>query len=131
MNARDIIRVGIVSATLPEKNMCRVTFPDEDNLVSSELRILHRGGVKNKDYWMPDVDDEVVCIFPTNDENYSDGFVIGCLFNEKSPPNAESQEIQRKDYSDGSYIEFDRSSGNLTIKVTGNIKMEAKRIDLN
>ena len=128
---KDNIRVGIVSSTNPEKNTVRVTFPDEDNLVSSELRILQRGGVKNRDYWMPDVDDEVVCIFPTNDENFCDGFVIGCLFNEKSPPNASSQDVQRKDFSDGSYFEFNRASGNLTINCKGVLTLKASRINLN
>lgn len=127
----NFIRVGIVSVTYPEKNSCRVMFPDNDNLVSGELRILHRGSAKNQDYWMPDVDDEVVCIFPGNDDNYSDGFVVGSLFNEVQKPNASSQDIQRKDFSGGSYFEFDRSSGNLEISCTGNITLKAKNIYLN
>jgi len=102
-----------------------------DNLESGELRILQRGGVKNQDYWMPDVDDEVVCIFPDNDDNFCDGFVAGCLFNEKSPPNAGSQDIQRKDFAGGSYFEFNRSTGDWNINCTGNITMKAKNIYLN
>ena len=129
--ATNQIRVGYVSVTYPETHRCRVMFPDNDNLVSGELRILNRGGLKNKDYWMPDVGDEVVCIFPENDGNFSDGYVAGCLFNEKSPPNEQSQDKFRTDFEGGSYIEFDRKSGNLTIHCTGNIKLVGKRIDLN
>lgn len=131
MESRDMIRVGTVSATNPEKNTVRVTFPDHDDLVSGELRILARGGAKNRDFWMPDVDDEVVCIFPTNDENFCDGFVIGTLFNEKFPPNSDSQEISRKDFSDGSFFQFNRETGELRVECKGKIIINAQEIYLN
>ena len=87
-SARELIRVGIVTSTDPIKNTCRVTFEDKNNLVSSDLRILHRGSSAVKDYWMPAVGDEAVCIFATNDENYCDGFIVGTLFNDKDKNNA-------------------------------------------
>lgn len=131
MSARDLVRVGIVSSVDPAKATVRVTFPDNDNLVSGELRILNRGGVKNRDYWLPDVDDEVVCIFPTNDANYCDGFIVGALFNEKSPPNASSQDVFRLDFGDGSFVQFDRSSGALEINCKGNVTIKGAKINLN
>ena len=78
---RELVRVGVVTSTDPVNVTCRVTFEDKNNLVSGDLRILHRGSVSTKDYWMPAINDEVVCIFPTNDENYCDGFIVGTLFN--------------------------------------------------
>lgn len=130
-SGRELIRVGIVSSTNPEKNTVRVTFEDKDNLVSGELRILHRGSSAVKDYWMPAVNDEVVCIFPTNDENYCDGYVVGSLFNEKDKPNAKKQEITRTDFSDGTFIEYDLKSHTLKIECAGNIYIKGKKIYLN
>ena len=129
--ARELVRVGIVTSTNPEKNTCRVTFEDKDNLVSGDLRILHRGSSATKDYWMPAVNDEVVCIFPTNDENYCDGFIVGTLFNEKEKPNADKQEITRTDFADGTFIEYNSKSHTLTIECTGEIYIKGKKIYLN
>lgn len=128
---RELVRVGVVSSTDPEKNTVRVAFTDKDNLVSGDLRVIHRGSVGNKDYWMPDVDDEVVCIFPTNDDSYFDGYVIGTLFNEKVKPNANSQDVARIDFKDGTFIEYDREKHSLTIECKGDITIKGKNIYLN
>ena len=77
---------------------------------------------------MPAVNDEVVCIFPTNDENYCDGYVVGSLFNEKDKPNAKKQEITRTDFSDGTFIEYDLKSHTLKIECAGNIYIKGKKI---
>ena len=138
-SARELVRVGLVSSTNPEKNTVRVVFEDKENLVSSDLRILHLGGAGNKFFWMPDVNDEVVCLFPTNDENYTDGFVIGCLFNEKQKPNAKSQDVTRLDFKDGTSLEYDRKShamkinckGSLEITCAKNITLKGETINLN
>lgn len=128
---RELVRVGVVSSTNPKKNTVRVAFTDKDNLVSGDLRIIHRGSVGNKDYWMPDVNDEVVCIFPTNDESYYDGYVIGTLFNDKDVPNANSQDVARIDFKDGTFIEYDRKKHSLSIECTGDITIKGKNIYLN
>ena len=130
-SGRELVRVGIVSSTTPEQNTVRVVFEDKDNLVSSDLRILHIGSAGNKFFWMPDVGDEVVCLFPTNDENYCDGFIIGCLFNEKQKPNAKSQDVTRLDFQDGTFIEYDRKSHKLQIECVGEIYIKGKMIYLN
>ena len=122
-SGRELVRVGVVSSTNPEKNTCRVTFTDKDNLVSGDLRILHKGSAGNKDYWMPDIDDEVVCIFPTNDESYYDGFIIGTLFNEKDKPNANLQDVTRTDFKDGTSIEYNRKSHAMKIECKGSLEI--------
>ena len=128
---RELVRVGVVTSTDPVNATCRVTFEDKNNLVSGDLRILHRGSVSTKDYWMPAINDEVVCIFPTNDENYCDGFIVGTLFNDKDKPNANKQEITRIDFSDGTFIEHNAKSRTLKIECAGNIYIKGKRIYLN
>lgn len=120
-SGRELVRVGIVSSTNPEKNTVRVIFEDKDNLVSGDLRIVHRGSVGNKEYWMPDVGDECVCIFPTNDESCFDGYVLGTLFNEKDKPNAKSQDVSRIDFKDGTFIEYDRDKHAMKIECKGTL----------
>ena len=126
-NGRELVRIGIISSTNPKKNTVRVTFPDKDNLVSGDLRIIHRGSIGNRDYWMPDVGEEVVCIFPTNDESYFDGYVIGTLFNDKEPPNANSQDVTRIDFKDGTSIEYDREKHALKVECKGTLEIKCDK----
>lgn len=129
--ARDIVRSGVVSATFPERNSARVTFEDKDDNVSAELRILNSGSLKNKHYWMPDVGDEVVCIYATNDENYGTGWIIGACYNKDAVPRVHSQDKMRIDFADGTWIEYDRSSHELNINCIGDIRIKGKNIFLN
>lgn len=59
----NIIRVDIVDQLNPQTCSAVVRFEDQEDVTSSELQILVRGSVKNKDYWMPSVNDAVVCLF--------------------------------------------------------------------
>ena len=47
MATEKILRRGIVSAVYPERHSARVTFEDEDNLVSAELPVLTTFASKN------------------------------------------------------------------------------------
>lgn len=69
INFQKIIRVGKVSSTNPAAMTVRVTFPDEAGLVSDDLHVLCQGSKSDKDYWMPDVGEQVVCIFLPNGRN--------------------------------------------------------------
>lgn len=138
-SGRESVRIGVVSSTDPKKNTVRVTFEDKNNLVSGDLRVVHRGSVGNKDYWLPDIGDEAVCIFPTNDDDYFDGYVIGTLFNDKDLPNADSQDVTRLDFKDGTFIEYNRESHAMKIECKGtldiicdeDIRINGRRIYLN
>ena len=57
------IRVGRVSSVDTADASVRVTFPDHDNIVSAPLKVLMRGCKSTKDFWMPAVDDQVLCLF--------------------------------------------------------------------
>lgn len=128
---RRIVRVGKVSAVYPEKNAARVVFEDKDNTVSAELRMLHRGAKRNKDFWLPDEGDEVVCIFSANDKHSEIGWIIGAHFNEENPPQVKSADIMRIDFGDGGYIEYDRKNSALNIHCPGTIRITGGNIYLN
>jgi len=128
---RGMVRRGIVCELNTKESMVRVNFEDKDATVSAELKVLNRGSGVKKDYWIPELGDEVLCIFENNDENLSDGYVVGSFFCDTRPPQVDSADIMRIDFGDGSYIEHDRSTGNLTIDCTGEVTIRAKRINLN
>lgn len=129
MVINNLIRVGRVSVVVPERMAVKVVFEDKDSLVSDELPVLTMGSSKNKMYWLPDVGEQVCCIMLPNGHNA--GFCLGSYYSDADPPNVSSQDIRRVDFGDGSYVQFDRATGNLDINCTGNVTINGKTINLN
>lgn len=128
---RGMLRTGTVSAVYPKTDTVRVVFDDKDETTSPELHVLHRFSGKNKDYWMPDIGDQVLCIFNNNDKNFSTGWVLGSYFTERQPPQVASADIMRMDFADGSFVEVNRAAGSLSINFTGPITINGSTINLN
>lgn len=128
---RGMVRTGTVFAVFPERDTARVTFDDKDGTSSPELHILHRYSGKNKDYWIPDVGDQALCLFNNNDKNFSTGWILGTYFTDKQPPQISSPDVMRLDFADGSYVEYDRSSSTLTVNVVGPVIIKGSTINLN
>ena len=127
---QNIIREGKVTIVYPERCSARVTFEDLESLVSAELPVLQSCAGKNKSYSLPDVGESVVCLFSENADGDS-GFILGSRYHEHETPKAPSQDKTRIDFEDGSYLEHDRKSHTLTINCVGNLKITAKRVDIN
>lgn len=126
---KNFIRMGRVSTTNPEKMTVKVVFEDKDNMVSDELPVLVQGSSRNRHYWLPDVGEQVCCLMLPNGHNA--GICLGSYYSESDPPNVNSQEVRRIDFGDGSYMQFDRATGNLDISCTGEIRINGKMIWLN
>lgn len=129
MDIKNLVRAGRVSVVIPERMAVKVVFEDKDRLVSDELPVLTFGSSKNKMYWLPDVGEQVCCLMLPNGHNA--GFCLGSYYSDADPPNVSDQSIRRIDFGDGSYVQFDRVTGNLDINCTGNITINGKTINLN
>ena len=128
---RSMIRKGTVCAVDPKTMSVKVEFSEKDGLPSPFLPVLCQGAGGNKCYWLPDIGDQVVCLYEANDKNASSGWVLGTYFTEAHPPQVADAEIRCLDFGDGSFMEFNRSNGSLTIQCTGNIVINGKMIYLN
>lgn len=124
-DARQLVREGKVTATYPARHTARVVFEDKDGMVGPEMPILTSCSAGNKSYSMPDVGDMVVCLMASNADMTGTGWIIGSRFNDKSKPNANSQDVTRIDFADGSFVEYNRKSHELKLKSTGKITIEA------
>lgn len=124
-DARQLVREGKVTATYPERHTARVVFEEKDGIVSPEMPVLTSCSAGNRSYSMPDVGDMVVCLMATNADMTGTGWIIGSRFNDKSKPNANSQDVTRIDFADGSFVEYNRKSHELKLKSTGKITIEA------
>lgn len=128
----NIIRIGVVSSLNIEDCTVKVVFQEFDNsLVSYDLPVMVKQSLQNKDYYLPDVNEQVICIFLAT--GLESGFVLGSLYNEEDKPVVNNANKRSVTFSDGSYIEYDRENHELNISakninltgdlnITGNIK---------
>ena len=127
---RNMVRVGIVSEVCPADCAARVVFEEKDSATSPVLPIITRGGKVNRDFWLPDIGEQVVCLFACNDKNFSTGWILGAHY-KSGAGNADSVDKRRVDFAYGSFVEFDRATGGLTIQCTGDIVINGQTISLN
>lgn len=123
MEVSKIIRYGRVSTTSPATATVRVLFDDEDEIVSYDLPVLQINSHKNKDYHMPDVGEQVVCLFLPN--GISAGFCLGAVYDTSNPPPRNSQDVRSVDFADGTTVEYNRGSHKLSINCVGDINIRA------
>lgn len=120
---RSIFRIGEVTSTLPNKGKVKVKFEDMDDLVSYEMWVLNRKTREDKDYWMPDIKDQVFCLFLGN--GMEAGCVLGAIYSDKDKPPVNSQDKRHVRFKDGSVFEYDRKTHALTVDVKGDISIRA------
>jgi len=134
---RELVRVGVVTNVYPERGTVRVRLVDADDQVSFELPVVFRKTMKDKEYWMPDVGEQVVCLF--SGQGLEQGFVIGAIYSKKDSVPVNSRDKWHIKFEDGTTIEYDRKSHKLSIQCVGDIQIVAQgnvtiigaRIDLN
>lgn len=127
MDIKKLIRVGTVSTVNAAAGTVRVAFAAQDEMVTYELPVITRGSKNNKDYWLPDVDEQVLCLFLPNvsGRGVCDGFVLGTFYSSVDAPVENSGDVHAVKYGDGTIIKHDRSTGKLTINATGDIDIIA------
>lgn len=127
MDIKSLIRIGTVSSVNAINGSVRVAFSTQDDMVTYELPVITRGSKENKDYWLPDVDEQVLCLFLPNvsGRGVCEGFVLGTFFSTVDAPVESSSDIHAFKYGDGSVIKHDRKTGKLTINATGDIDIIA------
>lgn len=127
----NMFRVGEVDSIDAEKCTVRVTFPDDEEVVSHDLQVLHINTKKNKDYNMPDVGEDVLCLFlPTG---MAEGFVLGSVYawdGDVKPPES-SEDKRTVEFSDKARFSYDRKESQFDIKIDETtIKVNKQNIEI-
>jgi len=110
-----MFRNGIVQAQDVPNCRVRVTFPERDQMVSWWLPILRHGAQNDKDFWIPDLGEQVICLMDERDE---DGCVLGTIFSQPDqPPSGMTVDKRHLTAKDSAIFEYDRSSHTLTVSI--------------
>lgn len=120
---REIVRVGVVTNTYPERGTVRVHLVDTDDQVSFELPVVYAKTNKDKEYWMPDVGEHVVCLF--SGQGMEQGFVLGAIYSQADTVPVSSQDKYHVRFEDGTSIEYDRAEHKLKADVKGSVEIKA------
>ncbi len=124
-----VIRVGEVTATNPAAHKVTVTFDDDDGQTSGELPVIVPNTLENRDHALPDVGEDVLCIFlPTGTE---EGFILGSFYAGNVQDPESSQDVRATKFKDDTRIAYDRSSHTYTIDIKDtHIKADQQKIEM-
>lgn len=116
-----MMRFGFISALQPDTGKARVRFP-EDGIVSDWLPLIQPKTKGDKYYYMPDEGEHVACMM---DEHLESGVILGAIYSKANTPGAhQGKDIFSIEFSDGTFIKYDRGEGKLTLNCVGKIEIE-------
>lgn len=133
-NAREVlkslIKIGEVSSVDYAKGTARVVFDDDDSIVSNDLPVLQTNTLQNKDHALPDIGEDVVCLFlPSGNE---EGFILGAVYAGEVQPAETSKDIRSVTFLDGTEIKYDRAAHLLSVKIDGTtITANRENVNIN
>ena len=128
----NLARIGVVhEADYPAARL-RIRYdvtPDGTPVVTTWLPWITQRAGADRSWWAPEVGEQVMILSPSGD--LGQGIVLAGLYQQKYPANADTADLTRVDWDDGSWVLHDRASGNMTVHCTGAVRVTAQRIDLN
>lgn len=114
------LKFGIISYAEP--GFARVQF-EEDDIVSPLWPVLSRTSLKDKESWVLNVNEHVVCLC---DERCEEGVILGCIANKVDTVEEGAGPGKfRKVFEDGTILEYDKNTSKLTADIKGSVKITA------
>lgn len=122
----EALRKGIVSSVNRKNCTARVFFPSWDEKVSFDLPVMQKNTLNTKHYWMPEVEEQVICGFFA--DGSSEGVILGAIYSDADKVPEEflvSDDCDGVLFSDGTLIRYDVVNHTLTIDVKGELEIKA------
>lgn len=113
----DNFKIGEVSSIDPARCTARVIFDDENSMVTYDLPIMQRNSLGNRDYQMPDIGEDVLCLFRS--DGFEDGVIIGSFYAGDVEPPETTADRRTVVFKDGTRICYDRAAHTLTVTIAG------------
>ncbi|MCB2186937.1 MAG: phage baseplate assembly protein V [Deltaproteobacteria bacterium] len=125
---RQMVRVGHVVERFPAEARVRVRLEDSDCMDSYKLPVLVAKTRCDKDYWMPDLGEHVICLFlPIGHEV---GFVLGSIYSDLDVVPVVSNDKRHVRFEDGTWVEYDRQTGDMNVQCKGKLTIKAAEIEI-
>lgn len=108
----------------------RVIMPDrvdhnDQPLITKPVPVLQIASQAKKSFAMPRLNDNVLMVkLPNGTSNY---MVLGGFYTSKSPPPVTDPNLDYVVYDDGSTMQFDASTGELTWKIKGDLLLDNEK----
>jgi phage baseplate assembly protein V len=83
----------------------------------------------DRDWWMPEVDEQVMVLSPMGDP--FQGVVLPAINYSKAPAPADIETVKRVIFADNGKFEYDREKGKLTIIIPGEVDITASNVTVN
>jgi phage baseplate assembly protein V len=119
-------RVSKIEVTDKQANV-RVIFPDrldhdDQPLISKPIPVLQVASQSKKSFAIPRLNTNVLCVkLPNGTSNY---VVLGGFYTTNDPPPVSDPMLDYVEYDDGSTMQFDASTGELTWKIKGDLLLD-------
>lgn len=124
-----LIRIGEVCDIDYATGTARVVFDDDDSLVSNFLQVIQRNTYDNQDYAMPDLGEDVVCIFLSS--GLEEGFILGSVYAGEITPKESSGDVRSVIFSDNTKISYNRATHELKVTINGtSIKATQENVEV-
>lgn len=122
-----MVKTGKVSSVDEKKGTARVLFPDRGESVSGDLFIIVPFTLSGKAYYMPSINERVVCIF----DECGTGFIIGSFYaDNRLPPLGDKNKVY-VDFNDGTVLRYDKKENLLDIICDkGEINIVGKKVNI-
>lgn len=127
-----ILKFGKITEVDPAKGLAKVTFEENDNLVTRFLPMSMPKTLVDKFIIPYDVNEHVWCIM---DENCEDGVIAGAIYDANNLPDNGATGKTRVKFGVNLGVEYDRNSatlsitgaGKLTIDVIGDVSIKCNK----
>ncbi|UGA40142.1 phage baseplate assembly protein V [Chromobacterium haemolyticum] len=106
------LKFGSVSAVDANTQRVRVRLPELGRLRTAWLPVLSRKSGRDKDYWLPDIGEQVAVLLDARGE---DGVVLGAIFSAADAVPVASVDKWHRRFADGATLEYDRAAHQLTV----------------
>ena len=122
------LQFGTVAAVDASRHALRVTLPALENLQTDWLPMITPAALGNQFYSLPDVGTLVVCLLDAQGES---GAVLGAIYNDADPAPASHADLHVLQYSNGTRIEHDRRTGDVLVKTSGKVLVQASAVTID
>lgn len=117
-----MLKFGVVTHVDPATARVRVRFEDQDDTLSYWLPVLKPKTLQDKFYCLPDINEHVACLM---DEHFEAGVVLGAIYSDADAPPVTNKDKTHIKFSDGTVIEYDRTTHKLTADIKGSAEIKA------